>query len=43
MDAEMPERLRVLWMRNMEIARQNDAVLTPQEFAEMVVDDNFAG
>ena len=43
MDADMPDRLKGLWMRNTEIARQNGAVLTPQQFAEMVVDDNFAG
>ncbi|PSJ42189.1 hypothetical protein [Allosphingosinicella deserti] len=43
MDAEMPERLKVLWARNVEIAQQNGAALTPQQFAEMVVDDNFAG
>jgi hypothetical protein len=42
MDSEMPERLKVLWARNVEIARQNGAELTPQQFAEMVVDDNFA-
>lgn len=43
MDVEMPDHLKALWTRNMEIARQNGAVLTPQQFAEMVVNDNFAG
>ncbi len=42
MDANMPDRLKALWARNTEIARQNGTVLTPQQFAEMVVDDNFA-
>lgn len=43
MNAGMPEQLKSLWARNVEIARQNGAVLTPQQFAEMVVDDNFVG
>ncbi len=43
MKAEMPEQLKALWTRNMEIARQNGVVLAPQQFAEMVVDQNFAG
>jgi hypothetical protein len=42
MDAEMPQHLKMLWKRNIEIARQNGTVLTPQQFAEMVVDDNFS-
>jgi hypothetical protein len=43
MSAEMPEQLKALWARNAEIARQNGVVLSPQQFAEMVVDENFAG
>ncbi len=43
MDSEMPKRLKALWRRNTEIARQNGTVLTPQQFAEMVIDENFAG
>jgi hypothetical protein len=40
-DMEMPQRLKQLWARNLEIARQNGTSLLPQQFAEMVVDDNF--
>lgn len=43
MSAGMPGQLKVLWTRNVEIAGQNGVVLTPQQFAEMVVDENFAG
>ena len=43
MTSEMPEHLRALWARNLEIARQNGVLLSPQRFAEMVVDDNFVG
>ncbi len=41
--AEMPTRLKALWERNLDIARQNNVELTPQQFEEMVVDENFAG
>lgn len=43
MSAEMPEQLKGLWRRNEQIARRNGVVLSPQQFAEMVVDENFAG
>jgi len=38
----MPELIRDLWARNSEIARKNQATLTPQQFAEMFVDQNLA-
>jgi hypothetical protein len=41
MDADTPQQLRVMWARNQEIARANGLTLTPEEFAMMVVDDNF--
>ena len=40
--ADMPDAIRGMWARNTEIARQNGATLTPQQFAEMFVDKNFA-
>jgi hypothetical protein len=39
--AEMPGKVRALWIKNSEIARQSGAILTPQEFAEMFVDQNL--
>jgi hypothetical protein len=42
MPAEMPEAVRDMWIRNLEIARANGVTLHPQEFAEMFVDENFA-
>ncbi len=41
--ADMPVRIRDLWTKNAEIARANEATLTPQQFAEMFVDANLAG
>lgn len=38
---DMPDQLRDLWRVNLEIARRHDDLLTPQRFAEMVVDENF--
>ena len=38
----MPEMIRDLWVRNCEIARQNQTTLAPQQFAEMFVDENLA-
>jgi hypothetical protein len=37
----LPATFRQMWARNTEIAAANGAVLTPQQFAEMVVDENF--
>lgn len=39
----MPERIRELWVKNTEIARQMRTTLSPQEFAEMFVDQNLVG
>ncbi|MPS29672.1 MAG: hypothetical protein E2576_07250 [Alcaligenaceae bacterium] len=39
---DMPGQLKALWRKNKEIARSNHVVLTPQEFTEMVVDNNFS-
>ena len=41
MDADTPQQIRGMWARNLEIARANGLTLTPEEFAMMVVDDNF--
>lgn len=38
---DMPATFNALWLRNQEIGRQNGVVLTPQRFAEMLVDENF--
>jgi hypothetical protein len=38
----MPDMIRVLWAKNTETARKNQATLTPQRFAEMFVDQNLA-
>jgi hypothetical protein len=37
----MPDTIRTLWAKNTEIARKNQATLTPQQFAEMFVDQNL--
>ncbi|HPD48675.1 MAG TPA: hypothetical protein P5279_17595 [Anaerohalosphaeraceae bacterium] len=37
----MPETIRRVWVQNVEIARRNNATLTPQQFAEMFVDQNL--
>jgi hypothetical protein len=36
-----PELIRELWIKNQKIAKDNDVVLSPQEFAEMFVDANL--
>ena len=38
----LDEQLRTMWRRNQEIATANGAVLHPAQFAEMIVDQNFA-
>lgn len=40
--AAMPADMRAMWARNVEIANARGEALTPQRFAEMIVDDNFA-
>jgi hypothetical protein len=37
----MPMLVKNLWTKNTEIATKNHATLTPQHFAEMLVDSNF--
>ncbi len=37
----MPSLIRDLWVKNQQIARQAGATLTPQQFAEMFVDENL--
>lgn len=37
----MAETIRSFWSKNTEIARRNNTTLTPQQFAEMFVDQNF--
>jgi len=36
-----PDTLKQLWEKNTEIASKNGVRLSPQQFAEMVVDENF--
>ena len=42
MPPTLPTAIRDMWNKNREVARENGATLTPQEFAEMFVDRNFA-
>jgi hypothetical protein len=35
-------QIRAMWKRNQEIAKPRQETLSPQRFAEMFVDDNFA-
>lgn len=39
--ANMPLLIRQMWDRNQEIAKANGVDLTPQQFAEMFVDQNL--
>jgi len=41
MDADTPQQIQGMWVRNLERARANGLTLTPEEFALMVVDENF--
>jgi len=38
----MPEMIRGLWAKNTAIAKANNVELSPQQFAEMFVDQNLA-
>lgn len=38
---DLPSGIRDMWLQNQEIARVHGDTLTPQRFAEMVVDNNF--
>ena len=42
-DPDAPKYLREMWQENQEIARQNNAQLTPQSFAKMIVNEHFIG
>jgi hypothetical protein len=39
----MPTLIKDLWNKNTEIARKGGTTLTPQQFAEMFVDQNLVG
>ena len=42
MPADMPQAIREMWDKNLEIAKANNVpALTPQKFAEMFVDENL--
>ena len=41
-EESLDEQLRRVWQRNQEIARANETVLHPVQFAKMVADQNFA-
>ncbi|MEO8302066.1 MAG: hypothetical protein ABI608_09745, partial [Rhizomicrobium sp.] len=42
MPADMPQQIREMWDKNLEIASANNVpALTPQKFAEMFVDENL--
>jgi hypothetical protein len=40
--ASLPSLIREMWSRNQEIAKAKGLILTPQQFAEMFVDQNLA-
>jgi hypothetical protein len=42
LDNTLDENLRQMWVRNQEIARQTNQLLLPEDFARMVVDQNFS-
>ncbi|WP_440534001.1 hypothetical protein [Variovorax sp. YR566] len=37
----LPEKIRLLWERNLESARASDLAIDPERFAEVFVDQNF--
>ncbi|CDX59011.1 conserved hypothetical protein [Mesorhizobium plurifarium] len=39
----MPGAICEMWKKNLKMAHDNKVTLTPQQFAEMFVDNNFAG
>ena len=42
MPADMPQQIRDMWNKNLEIARANNvSALSAQKFAEMFVDENL--
>jgi hypothetical protein len=42
LEATMDQALRDMWSRNQELAKQQNQLLHPVQFAKMVVDQNFA-
>lgn len=38
---ELPDKIRTVWARNLEIAQAHHTNLPPQQFAEMFVDQNL--
>ncbi len=38
----LDENLRQMWHRNLDIAKQSGVPLLPEDFARMVVDENFS-
>jgi len=42
LESSIDESFRGMWKRNQEIAQQNKVTLLPEEFAKMVIDQNFA-
>jgi hypothetical protein len=41
LESTVDDSIRRMWTRNQEIARENRATLTPQDFAVMFVEKNF--
>lgn len=39
--SDIPGAIRNIWLKNSEIAQRNGTLLTPQQFAEMFVDQNL--
>ena len=39
---DLRNELRGMWRKNVEIAGESGMTLTPEQFAEIVVDENFA-
>lgn len=42
LEVSLDDDLRRMWLRNQDIAKQANESLLPEDFARMVVDDNFA-
>lgn len=42
LDESIDDSLRKMWKTNLDRAKQANASLTPEDFARMIVDENFA-
>lgn len=42
LDDSLDENLRQMWVRNQDLSRQANQTLVPEDFARMVVDQNFS-